>query len=197
MPDLSRYVAPRSDRWGMFHESQFVYDETSDTYRCPAGERLTRKSFHALRQTIDYAAPKNTCAACLLRDECTRNTMGRTITHHLQHATLERMRAQTCSVHARRDIRMRQHLIERSFARPSRFGFNQARWCGLWHVRIQEYLTATIQNIEVLMRYGRDPRKSSALLVRMSKQSTPTAHDCDSRISHLLSHPTSALCVVR
>jgi len=87
IPDLSRYVATRSDRRGMFHESQFVYDEASDTYRCPTGERLKPKSFHAHRQTIDYAAPKKTCAACPLRDQCTRNTMGRTITRHLQHAS--------------------------------------------------------------------------------------------------------------
>jgi hypothetical protein len=44
IPDLSRCAATRSDRQGMFHESQFVYDEASDTYCCPAGERLKRKS---------------------------------------------------------------------------------------------------------------------------------------------------------
>jgi len=168
IPDLSRYVATRSDRRGMFGESQFVYDAASDTYRCPAGERLKRKSFHAQRDTIDYAAPRKTCAACPLRDQCTRSTMGRTITRHVQQATLERMRERTRSAQARRDIRTRQHLIERSFARASRFGFDQARWRGLWRVRIQEYLTATIQNIEVLRRYGGDPRKRPAISMMRS-----------------------------
>lgn len=173
IPALSRYAATRSDRRGMFSEAEFVYDAVRDTYRCPAGEQLKRKSFHAQRQTIDYAAPKKTCAACPLRDQCTRNTMGRTITRHLQHAALEQMRAQTRSAPARRDIRTRQHLIERSFARASRFGFDQARWRGLWRVCIQEYLTATIQNIEVLMRYGKNPRKRPAMLVKRTNQRPP------------------------
>jgi len=196
IPDLSRCAATRSDRRGMFHESQFVYDEARDTYRCPAGERLKRKSFHAQRNTIDYAAPKKTCAACPLRDQCPRNKMGRTITRHLQQATLERMRAQPRSAQARRDIRTRQHLIERSFARASRFGFDQARWRGLWRVQIQEYLTATIQNIEVLSRYGGDPRKRPAIPVKRSNPTTTAAHDCGSTISRLLWHPAFDLCVV-
>jgi hypothetical protein len=63
--------------------------------------------------------------------------------------------------------------MERSFARASRFGFDQARWRGLWRVCIQEYLTATIQNIEVLMRYGRNPRKRPAMLVKRTNQRPP------------------------
>jgi Transposase DDE domain len=106
------------------------------------------------------------------------------------------MREQTRSAQARRDIRTRQHLIERSFARASRFGFDQARWRGLWRVRIQEYLTATIQNIEVLSRYGGDPRKRPAIPVKMSNQTTTAAHDCGSTISRLLWHPAFDLCVV-
>jgi len=49
-------------------------------------------------------------------------------------------------------------LMERSFARSVRYGFGRARWRGLWRVRIQEYLTAAIQNIQILMKHGTDPR---------------------------------------
>ena len=83
------------------------------------------------------------------------------------------MRERTRSAQARLDIRTRQHFIERSFARASRFGFDQARWRGLWRVRIQEYLTATIQNIEVLRRYGGDPRKRPAISVKISSPTMP------------------------
>src|SRR3972149_64165 len=48
--------------------------------------------------------------------------------------------------------------MERSFARSVRYGFGRARWRGLWRVRIQEYLTAAIQNIQILMKHGTDPR---------------------------------------
>ena len=60
---------------------------------------------------------------------------------------------------ARADIATRKHLMERSFARSTRFGFDRARWRGLWKVTIQEYLISTIQNIETLIRYGRKPTK--------------------------------------
>ena len=34
--------------------------------------------------------------------------------------------------------------------RSTRFGFDRARWRGLWKVAIQEYLVSAIQNIETL-----------------------------------------------
>lgn len=52
---------------------------------------------------------------------------------------------------AKKDIRTRQHLMERSYARSTRYGFKRARWRRLWRVQIQEYLTATIQNMMVLI----------------------------------------------
>ena len=92
--------------------------------------------------------------------------MGRTIKRHLHQEALEAMRARSRSAPARRDLRMRQHLMERSFARATRYGFDRARWRRLWRVQIQEYLIASIQNLDILLRYGRDPRRRLALAVR-------------------------------
>jgi hypothetical protein len=49
--------------------------------------------------------------------------------------------------------------MERSYARSTRFGFDRARWRGLWKVGIQEYFVSAIQNIETLIRYGKKPTK--------------------------------------
>ena len=106
------------------------------------------------RQSRDYAAPKKICAACELREQCTRNKSGRTVKRHLRQEELDRMREASRSARAKGDIKMRQHLMERSYARGTWYGFDRARWRGLWRVRIQEYLIAAIQNIEVLLRYG-------------------------------------------
>jgi hypothetical protein len=57
--------------------------------------------------------------------------------------------------------------MERSFARGTWYGFDRARWRRLWRVKIQEYLIAAIQNIEVLLRYGEQPKKS--LLVKVNQ----------------------------
>ena len=150
----------------IFADTMFDYDAESDTYVCPAGARLTRKSVHAERQSADYAAPRKACAGCALRDQCTRNKQGRTVKRHLRQDTIEEMRARSRTPRSRRDIRTRQHLMERSFARGGRHGFKRARWRGLWRVRIQEYLIATVQNIETLIRHGRDPRHTVPAMAR-------------------------------
>ncbi len=60
--------------------------------------------------------------------------------------------------------------MERSFARGIRYGFDRARWRGLWRVQIQEYLISVIQNIEVLLRYGEQPKKSMSVMVNELKE---------------------------
>jgi transposase len=161
MPDLKRTKGRT-----IFPDREFIYDSSNDTYRCPAGQTLKRKSLHSNRDSVDYAASKKSCAVCVLRAQCTRSKNGRYIKRHLHQDALDAMRAASRSPQARRDIRTRQHLMERSFARAKRFAFDRARWRGRWRVSIQEYLTAAIQNIEVLLRYGSDTRRSLAAALR-------------------------------
>lgn len=171
IPDLKKVAEERTRNRGIFPDTAFAYDPATDTYRCPGGQTLKRKSLHGKRESVDYAAPKKLCAACPLRDQCTRNKTGRTVKRHLRQEALDWMRGRSRSPEARRDLRTRKHLMERSFARATRFGFDRARWRGLRRVPIQEYLTASIQNIEVLMRYGRGPRRFAAV-VRRTKELT-------------------------
>ena len=150
LPDLGEFSVKRAEKRKIFTEDRFEYDPPSDTYRCPAGNQLKPKSLHLGRQSRDYAAPKKICASCTLREQCTKNKSGRTIKRHLRQEELERMREASRSAKARRDIKTRQHLMERSFARGTPYGFDRARWRGLWRVQIQEYLISAIQNIQVL-----------------------------------------------
>jgi transposase len=167
IPDLREASVKRTEKLKIFSEEQFQYDPESDTYRCPAGNRLKPKSLHINRQSRDYAAPKKVCASCHLREQCTKNKSGRTIKRHLRQEHLDQMREASRSSLAKRDIKTRQHLMERSFARGTWYGFDRARWRRLWRVKIQEYLIAAIQNIEVLLRYGEQPKKS--LLVKVNQ----------------------------
>ena len=160
IPDLGEWTKRRTARQKIFTEEAFEYDRESDTYRCPAGNRLKPKSLHARRQSRDYAVPNKICARCPLREQCTKNKSGRTIKRHLRQEELDWMREASRSSEAKRDIKTRQHLMERSYARGTWYGFDRARWRRLWRVQIQEYLIATIQNIEVLLRYGGNPTKA-------------------------------------
>jgi transposase len=163
IPDLRDVAINRIAKTDIYLEDRFSYDSVSDTYACPAGVQLKPKSLHIARQSRDYAAPRKVCAACQLREQCTKNKSGRTIKRHLRQDVLERMRAISRSVNARYDIKTRQHLMERSFARSTRYGFDQARWRGLWRMRIQEYLTCTIQNMQVLIAHASKPKKAAAV----------------------------------
>lgn len=120
----------------------------------------------AFTQSRDYAAPKKVCAACSLREQCTQNKSRRTVKRHLRQEELDAMREASRSRQARRDIKVRQHLMERTFARGTLYGFDRARWRGLWRVQIQQYLVSSIQNIDVLLRYGNRPRRNLSMLVR-------------------------------
>jgi transposase len=169
MPDLRETSLKRTEKQNIFGEERFEYDRESDTYRCPAGQRLKPKSLHIHRQSRDYAAPKKICVACDLREQCTKNKSGRTIKRHLRQEELDRMREASRSAKAKRDIKMRQHLMERSYARGTRYGFDRARWRGLWRVQIQEYLIAVIQNIQVLLRYGSYLKRSPSVMMEQIK----------------------------
>jgi transposase/uncharacterized protein (UPF0179 family) len=169
IPDLGEFSVKRAEKRKIFTEDRFEYDPPSDTYRCPAGNQLKPKSLHLNRQSRDYAAPKKICASCTLREQCTKNKSGRTIKRHLRQEELDRMREASRSARAKRDIKTRQHLMERSFARGTRYGFDRARWRGLWRVQIQEYLISAIQNIQVLLKYGHKPKKSLSVMITQVK----------------------------
>jgi hypothetical protein len=62
--------------------------------------------------------------------------------------------------------------MERSFARAYRYGFKRSRWRRLWRNQIQEYLTAAIQNIMVLLARNEKSKDAMALAMIEMKQKT-------------------------
>jgi hypothetical protein len=59
--------------------------------------------------------------------------------------------------------------MERSYARGTRYGFDRARWRGLWWVQIQEYLISAVQNIQILLRYGSYLKRSPSVMMGQIK----------------------------
>ena len=147
---------------GILPKESFTYDAATDCFICPAGKRLTRRRFSSQRQQWEYTASKKMCSRCGLQSQCTRSKAGRSLKRHLRQQALDKMLSQTESAQSRRDRKTRQHLMERSFARGTRYGIKQARWRRRWRVAIQEYLTATVQNMVVLVRYLKEPLRAAA-----------------------------------
>ena len=148
----------------IYDESHFTYDSTTDTYRCPAGQTLTKNHYHPRRHSYEYRAPAQTCAQCVLRSKCTRaKRVGRTLKRYESSAELQLGQKIARSEAARRDRRRRQHLMERSFARAANeHGFKRSRWRRLWRQQIQDWLIAAVQNVKTLLRRRRTAEKTPA-----------------------------------
>ena len=169
---IAAHIPPFKDghnRNGKFSDAAFSYDPEDDVYLCPAGHRLQRTRYDRNHETFQYQGQAKICTACSLRDRCTDSKRGRTLRRHLRHDEIRLMRERAQSFGSKKDIRTRQHLMERSFARAVRFGFKRARWRRLWRVRIQEYLTAAIQNMMILVHYVKEPGKAIPLAMKHTK----------------------------
>jgi hypothetical protein len=118
--------------------------------RCPAGKLLKKQT--TVRNRTIYRASVRVCRHCELRSRCTKNKTGRTVGRHEQHDLLNSLYGKTTTPQAKRDIKTRQTLMERSFAQGLRYGFKKARWRRLWRVEIQQYLIAIVQNIALLIK---------------------------------------------
>jgi hypothetical protein len=56
---------------GRFGKQDFVYHPEDDTYRCPAGERLTRRCSTVEHGMLLHLYWTTCCQTCALKDQCT------------------------------------------------------------------------------------------------------------------------------
>ena len=156
IPDLKKSQQERESRRGIFTETAFRYDSETDAYLCPGGQYLMKRNYNPKRDAYEYKCSIKVCRSCSLVTLCTTSKFGRSLKRHRRQDDLNMMRNAAQSQMSKQDIHTRQHLMERSFARATRYGFKRARWRRLWRVRIQEYLTSAIQNIMTLLTYGQE-----------------------------------------
>jgi transposase len=173
MADLKSTYTNHVSR-GIFREEDFHYDAATDSYICPAGQRLKRSPKLDGHFQV-YRGNKTICGSCALQTQCTRSRHWRTVKRHIDHERIQRARAQSHSGWARRDRRRRKHLMEGSFADAvSNHGFKRARWRRLHNQQIQDLLIATCQNIRILMRYE-CRREAASMVVAFANSSTVSA----------------------
>jgi transposase len=164
MKDFRSTLKKKREKQGLFQQSDFHYDEETQTYICPAGERLKR-SGGIERNFYTFVSQPKVCAACPLLSRCTTSMhYQRKVKRHVAHERIELARAESHSGWARQDRRRRQHLMEGSFAdAQNHHGFKRARWRRLSNQRIQDHLIAACQNIRILIRkVGLKPAFSQA-----------------------------------
>ncbi|MBW2195599.1 MAG: IS1182 family transposase [Deltaproteobacteria bacterium] len=146
---------------GIFPKEDFIYDPETDTFICPAGQTLRKRNYNKKRKCYEYKASSEICAQCKLKKKCTRAKDGRSLKRHARQEELEVILKEAGSRNARRDIKHRQDLSERSFAWSTRYGYKRARWRSLWRMGIQDFLIAAVQNITILIRQPKDRMSKS------------------------------------
>jgi transposase len=145
-PYVPRPQRGPSVRAGLFRKDEFKYDPETDSFTCPAGQRLTPYASSALRQLkkINYANRK-ACRDCPLRARCTDNQF-RTVSRLENEAVLDRMQERL----AKRPevLKQRRETVEHPFGSIKQW-MNQGAFLmrGLEKVRGEFSLTALAYNL--------------------------------------------------
>ncbi|MGC1163165.1 MAG: transposase, partial [Candidatus Sulfotelmatobacter sp.] len=95
----------------LFDRTEFVYDEATDTFRCPAGQTLWRKQFSKKDRTVTYTPRRKVCGPCALKARCTLGPR-RYVSRHLHEGALQRMQQRTTP----EVMRLRAATVELPFA---------------------------------------------------------------------------------
>jgi transposase len=95
----------------LFDRSRFVYDQETDTFRCPAGKTLKHQGFQRDRKRVIYKASRKVCEQCPLKQQCTVSRR-RTVYRLVHDEALERSQQQA-TVEA---MRLRRSTVEYPFA---------------------------------------------------------------------------------
>lgn len=95
----------------LLDRSQFVYDRTTDTFRCPNGATLARQYEHKVKPSVVYAASPKDCGTCPIKTQCTASAR-RMVRRHLYDDALKRMQ-QRATPEA---MRLRRSTVEHPFA---------------------------------------------------------------------------------
>jgi transposase len=169
MADLKGAQDQGKRRSAFFKEEQFIYNRTTDSYRCPAGQVMKRWQKRREKKAYQYMPEGGTCDNCNLRAQCTQAKGGRRIQRFDRQEELQEARTQSQSKCAQQDRRRRKYLMEGSFAdAANNHGFKRARWRGLWRQMIQNHLIAACQNLRILSH--KNIRQTGVALALLNEQ---------------------------
>ena len=95
----------------LLDRTAFVYDQKTNTFRCPGNKTLTYKQVVKDKNMVQYAASVADCSQCALKPRCT-TAERRSLKRHQYEDSLQRM---TCRATPQL-MRLRRCTVERPFA---------------------------------------------------------------------------------
>ena len=132
---------------GRFVKTDFVIDPVVPSATCPAGHTTTHTGWSTdkKRRRVVTLRFGQLCTGCPLRDACTVNRDGRSLTLNFHETRLQAARREQARPATRRKLR-RRSLVERKLAELKMHGMGKARYRGARRVLLQLRLTAAVVN---------------------------------------------------
>ena len=130
---------------GRLAKDQFSIDFAAGQLTCPAGVSMP---FQAGR-TVRF--PKDTCAACPLRQRCTASSAGRSVSIHPDEALLTELRHRQQTPQGREELRERVQ-VEHALAHVGHWQGRRARYLGTRKNLFDLRRVAVVHNLHVIAR---------------------------------------------
>jgi len=146
-PDLAIYCKAWRVRntGGRFAKDQFTLDFAARQLTCPAGVSMPFEP----GKTVRY--PKDTCAACPLRQRCTTSSNGRSVAIHPDETLLAELRHRQHTPEGR--VRLRERVqVEHALAHVGRWQGRRARYLGTRKNLFDLRRVAVVHNLHVIAR---------------------------------------------
>jgi hypothetical protein len=146
-PDLVIYCKAWRVRnsGGRYAKTDFTLDFTTGRLTCPAGVTM------AFEPGTTVRFPKNTCAACPLRDRCTTSGSGRSVSIHPDEALLAELRQRQATAAGRAQLRERVQ-VEHALAHIGHWQGRRARYRGTRKNLFDLRRAAVVHNLHVIAR---------------------------------------------
>jgi hypothetical protein len=132
---------------GRFAKDQFSIDFTAGRLTCPAGVSMPFEAGKTVR------FPKETCAACPLRERCTASGNGRSVSVHPDEELLAELRQRQQTPEGRARLRERV-AVEHALAHVGHWQGRRARYNGTRKNLFDLRRVAVVHNLHVIARQG-------------------------------------------
>jgi len=148
---LTAYIAKpghSSNKDAEFQLDKFKYDAEKDVYTCPAEQTLYASGKPRTIHDVEYQDYKNNrvCKKCEHKDQCTKNTRGRTISRNCNQELIDKIERRTEK--NKKLYQQRQMIVEHPFGTLKRqWGFYYFLTRGLRSVKTEASLMFLAYNL--------------------------------------------------
>lgn len=150
-----------------FYPDQFRYDETANTFTCPAGKQLTyqRAGRRKVGRTeYQYSAQAADCAACPHKQNCSPKSASRSIVRGEDSDVVKTYRDKVQTAEVKAVYQRRAEVAETpNLWIKAKFGLRQFRLRGLLKVEIEAVWACLTYNVRQWIRLAWKPTQAAAV----------------------------------